>query len=77
VAGREAGAVDWARKLAVGVRVPSQPQRSLAPMRMVTYSAPWRTVLRAWAGASAIWAPETALFQRRPRIPGCWARIRS
>jgi hypothetical protein len=38
---------NWALKVAVGVRVPSQPQRSLAPMRMVTYWAPWPTVRRA------------------------------
>jgi hypothetical protein len=69
--------VNWVRKVAVEVRVPSQPQRSLAPMRMVTYSAPWPTVLRAWPGASAIWAPETALFQRWPRMAGFWARRRS
>ena len=68
---------NWARKVAVGVRVPPQPQRSLAPMRMVTYWAPWPTVVRAWPGASAIWAPETALFQRWPRMAGFWARMRS
>ena len=69
--------VNWARKLAVGVRVPSQRQRSFAPMRMVTYSAPWSTVRRAWPGASAMRAPETALFQRWPRIAGFRARMRS
>ena len=56
------GLANWARKVAVGVRVPSQPQRSLAPMRMVTYWATWPTVVRAWPGASAISAPADQLW---------------
>src|SRR4029450_13892688 len=64
-----------ARKVAVGVRVPSQPQRSLAPMRMVTYWAPWSTVRRAWAGAAAIWAPGAGVFQRGARRAGVRGRV--
>src|SRR5919107_1772856 len=69
---RRMSRVRWncAWKVLVGVRVPSQPQRSLAPMRMVTYWAPWSTVRRAWAGPSAIRAPETALLWRRAPVPG-------
>jgi hypothetical protein len=76
---RRVSMVSWnrARNLAVGVSLPSLPQRSLAPIRTVTYWAPCSTVRRAWPGASAIRAPDTELLYRRPRMPGLRARMRS
>jgi hypothetical protein len=65
-----------ARKVAIGVSPPVS-QRSLAPMRMVTYWAPCPTVAWAWPGASSIFAPDTELLWRWPRMAGFCARMRS
>jgi hypothetical protein len=53
--------LNWARKVVVEVMVDGEEvHRSLAPIRIVTYRAPWLTAWLAWLGAWAILAPVTA-----------------
>ncbi len=59
------------RKVSVEVMVSGEAvHTSLAPIRIVTYCAPWLTALAAWVGAADILDPETASLYSWPTIAG-------
>ena len=63
--------------MAVGVIVETlDVQTSFAPIRIVMYSAPWKTAMVTWPPSAFIRAPVFASLKLRPLIAAFAARMR-